>query len=160
MRKILVGLLVIVLLGVGYYVWQTKLSSTTVTLYFASKDGMFLQAESRKLTGDKIQEAVEALIKGPEKSYLSPTIPKEVTVLSTKVTNDLCTVNFNEKLITNHWGGSSGELLTVYSIVDTLTQFPGIKKVQILVEGRKVETLAGHLMLEESLEPDMSMIKK
>lgn len=160
MKKALTVFLIIIIAGAGYYLWQTRLATKSIKLYFATKDGMALQAESWPLTGDKIRAALEGLIAGPKDSNHLPTIPKQVTLLSYRVQNDLCTVNFNQNMITNHWGGSSGELLTVYSIVDTLTQFPEIKQVQILIEGRKVETLTGHLMLNESIGPDLSLIKK
>lgn len=160
MKKALTVFLIIIVAAAGYYLWQTKLAPGSVKLYFATKDGMALQAENWKISGDKLRGAVEGLIAGPKDASHLPTIPKEVTLLSYKVQDDICTINFNQKMVTNHWGGSSGELLTVYSIVDTLTQFPGIKRVQILIEGRKVDTLTGHLMLSESIRPDLTLIKK
>ena len=57
-------------------------------------------------------------------------------------------------------GGSTGEILTIYSIVDTLTlNFPEIKDVQILVEGRKKDTIAGHIDITTPLAPDKQIIK-
>ncbi|HEY8497940.1 MAG TPA: GerMN domain-containing protein, partial [Limnochordales bacterium] len=61
-------------------------------------------------------------------------------------------------IIERHWGGTTGELLTVYGIVNTLTQLPGIRQVQIVVEGRPVETLAGHVDLTQPLEADPSLV--
>jgi hypothetical protein len=47
-------------------------------------------------------------------------------------------------------------MLTVYSIVNTaVANLDGIERVQILVEGKEVETLAGHLDLSKPLLPDM-----
>ncbi|HPW21762.1 MAG TPA: GerMN domain-containing protein, partial [Vicinamibacterales bacterium] len=49
-------------------------------------------------------------------------------------------------------GGSQHELLTVYAIVDTLTaNLPAITSVQILVDGREVDSLAGHVDLRRPL---------
>ena len=47
----------------------------------------------------------------------------------------------------------------VNAIVATLTEVPGVKKVQILVEGQKITTLNGHLDLEEPLERNDSFLK-
>jgi spore germination protein GerM len=70
-------------------------------------------------------------------------------------------VNFNSALTKNHPGGSSAELMTVYSIVNTLTlNFPQIKRVQILIDGKPIETIAGHLSLREPLSPKPDLIKR
>lgn len=160
MIKRLINLVIIVLVLVGGIVlWQSLGNRGAVKLYFATKDGMNLSVEHRKVTGDKMRTAIEELIAGPKDSGLSPTIPDEVEVLSIRVSDGICTVNFNEKLAKNHWGGSSGEMLTVYSIVNTLAQFPGVEQVQILIEGQKVETLSGHLVLDESLAPDEELVR-
>ncbi|MCK4259317.1 MAG: GerMN domain-containing protein [Halanaerobiales bacterium] len=158
--KKFISLVLVVIIAVGiYYVWWTFLAGGNVKLYFAVEDGAGLRAESRKVMGDLKEGALEELIKGPANSKLSTTIPNEVRVLNIKVTDELCVVNFNEKLVTNHWGGSTGEILTVYSIVNTLCQFRDIERVQILVEGKKIETLAGHLILNESLEFNERVLK-
>lgn len=160
MMRRLFSLLAVILIGIGgYFIWTTYFSGESVQLYFATKDGMNLVVEERAVRGDRVTAAVEELIRGPRSEELSSTIPNGAALLSIKVEKGLCTVNFNENLVKNHWGGSTGELLTVYSIVNTLCQFPGIERVQLLIEGQKVETLAGHLMLDESLKPDLELVK-
>ena len=49
--------------------------------------------------------------------------------------------------------------MTIYSIVNSLTKLDGIHKVQLLVEGQKIETLAGHFDTSEPLEPDNNLVK-
>ena len=52
------------------------------------------------------------------------------------------------ELVQNHPGGSSAEELTVFSLSNTLiANFPAIKTVKILVEGREIQSIAGHLDL-------------
>ena len=49
-------------------------------------------------------------------------------------------------------GGSLDEILTVYTIVKALTEnLPAVNRVQILVDGREVDTLAGHVDLRRPL---------
>jgi len=62
----------------------------------------------------------------------------------------LCTVDLSKDFVDNHSGGSAGELMTLGSIVNTLTEFPEIDRVQILVEGQAGETL-GNMLLDEPL---------
>src|SRR5205085_914653 len=55
--------------------------------------------------------------------------------------------------------GSHDELLSVYSIVNSLTvNFPAIKRVQILVDDRPADTLAGHVDLSRPLPADMTLL--
>jgi spore germination protein GerM len=91
---------------------------------------------------------VEALIEGPE-SALTPTIPEGTRLLSVKIKGTTAYVNFSGALADNHPGGSSGELQTIYSIVNTVAlNFPEIEAVQILVDGGKRDTLAGHIRID------------
>lgn len=61
-------------------------------------------------------------------------------------------VDISAPLVANHPGGSLNEALTVYAIVNALTvNLPDITAVQILIEGREVDTLAGHIDLRNPL---------
>ena len=72
----------------------------------------------------------------------------------------MATVDFSKELKTKHWGGSTGESMTIMSIVNSLTELPGIEKVQILIEGQKEDTLAGHWDLSSPISRDESIIGK
>lgn len=57
-------------------------------------------------------------------------------------------VDLSREVMTAHSGGTLDELLTIYTIVNALTtNLPAITAVQILVDGKEVETLAGHVDL-------------
>jgi spore germination protein GerM len=69
-------------------------------------------------------------------------------------------VDFSRELATGHSGGSTDELLTVYTIVDVLTEnLPAIKSVQLLVDGKPIETLAGHVDLRSPLDKNLAWIQ-
>jgi len=72
----------------------------------------------------------------------------------------LAVVNFSKEIVTAHWGGSMGEIMTVYSVVNTLALFPDIEQVKFLVEGEEVETLTGHLDMSGPLEPDWGLVEE
>jgi spore germination protein GerM len=56
-------------------------------------------------------------------------------------------------------GGSDTETARVYGLIDTLAwNFPDVKSVQILVDGREVDTLMGHLDLSRPLPPEPGMM--
>jgi sporulation and spore germination protein len=59
----------------------------------------------------------------------------------------------------NHPGGTTHETLTVYSLVTALTaNLPAVTGVQILVDGKEVDTLAGHVDLRRPIEQDLKWI--
>ena len=61
-------------------------------------------------------------------------------------------VDLSRELAAAHPGGSMNELLTVYTIVNALTvNLPAVTSVQLLVDGKEVETLAGHVDLRRPL---------
>ena len=138
--------------------------TTKVILYFSDPTGQKLVAEERvipKVEGIA-RAAMEELIKGPAPgSKLLPTIPKGTVLKDINIRPDgLARVDFSKELITNHSGGSLGESLTVYSIVNTLTQFPTVKQVQILVEGKVVDTIAGHIDVSSAMTRNEAIIQK
>jgi hypothetical protein len=58
-------------------------------------------------------------------------------------------------------GGSLNEALAVYAIVNAVTvNLPDIRAVQILVDGRQVDTLAGHLDLRYPLGKALDWVRK
>ena len=118
-----------------------------VNLYFSDSQAMYLIPEKRKISQipSIVRQAVNELIKGPENSDFYRTIPEGTQVNEVYIADDIVYIDLSEEIFKNHPGGSSGELMTVYSIVNTLTEIPPIKGVQILVEGNEMESLVGHI---------------
>ncbi len=57
--------------------------------------------------------------------------------------------------------GTLDEALAVYAIVNALTtNLPDVTAVQILVDGKEVDTLAGHVDLREPLRRSSAWIRK
>lgn len=132
-----------------------------VTLYFDAGDA-YLGKVVREvpLNGKSVAERiVEELIAGPTEPGFHKTIPDGTKLLSLKVEDGIAYVNFSKEIQTNHWGGSAGENITAYSIVNSLTELPEIKKVQFLLEGEKVESIWGHGYTLEPLARDTGMVK-
>lgn len=122
-----------------------------IQLYFSDSNGMYMIPVTYSVpkTTGVARAALEQLIKGPNEPGLNRTIPKGVKLLGIELEKGIAKVNFSRELSTNHWGGSSGESATISSIVYTLTALQGIDKVQILIEGKTGETIAGHVILDQ-----------
>lgn len=134
--------------------------ASRVTVYFTNEDATGLVAERRVISpsDDPVERTLDELLKGPEGRFLSRTIPPGVQVLGTRLDGTTLYVDFSKELRTNHWGGSTGEIMTVYSIVNSLTAIPGVEAVVILLEGELQESLVGHLILDEPFGRDPSLI--
>jgi len=132
-----------------------------VNLYFSDSQAMYLVPEKRKIpqTPSLARQAVIELIKGPENPNLYPTIPKETKINEVYIADDIVYIDLSEEIFKNHPGGSSAELMTVYSIVNTLTEITPIRGVQILVEGNEKKSLVGHIDISMPLLRDEDWIK-
>lgn len=121
-------------------------------LYFADSNGEKLIAEERVVSvseAETIAEVVlQELLKGPENSASVATIPAGTKVHSVEVKNGICYADFSGEFTERHVGGSSTEILTVYSVVNTLTAIEGIDQVQFLIDG-KIKDVFGNMLFSE-----------
>jgi spore germination protein GerM len=136
----------------------------TVKLFFLAPDQPALLIEDREVgysadLGQQLRTVVEELVKGPQKGLVG-TLPAETRVIDAFVTAaGVAYVDLSKEAAQKHPGGSRGELLSVYSVVNSLAaNFPAVKRVQILVEDRQVPTLAGHVDLTRPLPADMTFL--
>ena len=136
-----------------------------VHLYFSDRTNEHLVAEKRGLirTNNPTTDAVaivEALIAGPQKD-LVPTLPPQTRLRALFLTEDhTAVVDFTGAIREHHPGGSRTELLTVYSVVNSLVlNIPEIAAVKVLVDGREAETLAGHIDLRTAFKADMLLVR-
>ncbi len=72
--------------------------------------------------------------------------------------NDLVRINFSRHLVDHHPGGSLSELLTVYSLMNSLSEsFPYLRQMQILVDGEIRQTLKGHVRIDLPVYVDFTL---
>ena len=103
-------------------------------------------------------QALKALFTGPPSgSELTPVFNPETKILDFKLENGLAVVNLNREA-TRLNVGAQGEYLAVVSIVNTLTKLPDVYRVKILIEGKEVESLAGHVDLTGVFEYDSRVV--
>ena len=137
------------------------LETIPVKVYFGAKDAEHVEAELHNVKKDAelMKRTMELLIAGPRSANLWPVLPAATQVKSVIVKDQTAYVDFSEALVKQRWGGSSREILAVAAIVNTLTEFPEVERVQILLEGGKMTTLFGHMDLSEPLSRSPAMIR-
>lgn len=138
----------------------------TVVLFFLSEDDTLLHPEEREIPADssvvrQAKQTIVELIKGSQKGYISP-FPPEAQLRELFVTNEgVAYVDFNKEIVEKHLSGSSAEISTIFSVVNSLAyNFDSIKKVFILIDGRERETLGGHISLSRPFLPLYDLIAR
>ncbi len=145
---------------------SVQTSRTDVYLYFSGKRGDYLVAEKRIMDMPKDPEqfgrtVIAALAKGPMAAGLVRTVPSGTACRAFYITGDKTAyVDLPSSIRDGYPGGSLCELLTVYSIVNSLVlNMDEVERVKILIDGREAETLAGHVDLRFPLAADMRMVR-
>ena len=136
--------------------------SVKLTLYFPNADASGLIATDRTVVV-KNQETIKTMFKELEipPTGLEKPLPKGTALLSATVSADgVATLDLNADFQKNFGGGSAGEQMTMYSIVNTLTTLENVKSVQFLLNGKKEDGLLGNLETSRPLKRNESLIVK
>ena len=144
---------------------KDQMEKISFVVYRPDKDGEWLHAEKHELEikkdSDKLKAALDTLVeKKPAGDKLVNIFPEKTKVLSVKTVGGTAEVNLSKDILQGNSGGSLSEMMLVTSIVNTATEFPGISKVQILVDGKKIESIGGHMDVLDPLQRNESLIKK
>jgi spore germination protein GerM len=137
----------------------------TATLYYISEDGMSLTPVKREIPHADVvvgqaRHIVEAQVAAAP-APLASAIPSGTTLRAIYLSErgDLF-VDLSPEVTANHTGGALDELFTVYALVNALTvNLPAIQRVQILIDGKETDTLAGHVDLRNPLSRNMNWVK-
>ena len=134
-------------------------------LYYLSADGTRLSAVERDVPfGEgpvqQAREIVSAQI-APVADPLVSAVPAGTTLRALFISDrGTAYVDLGAAASSAHEGGALNELLTVYTIVNALTSnLPAVNAVQILVDGKEVDTLAGHVDLRRPLAKDLGWVQ-
>jgi spore germination protein GerM len=137
----------------------------TATLYYADAGGSALVPVQREVP---LAEGAVAQGRQILAAQLEPAPEPHVSVIPTGTTlrafyvteRGDAFVDLSREVSANHPGGSFTELLTVYALVNAVTaNLPAIQRVQILIDGKEADTLAGHVDLRRPLQRDESLVR-
>jgi len=136
------------------------------TLFYGSLDGQALIPLRREVPladgvvaqGAQILRAQLAEAPAP----LVSVIPKGTSLRAFYVTDrGDAFVDLSREVSAAHPGGSLMELMTVYAVVNAVTaNLPKVQRVQILVDGKSVDTIAGHVDVRRPLARDVSLVRE
>ncbi|AKF93048.1 GerMN domain-containing protein [Brevibacillus laterosporus] len=124
----------------------------TLTLYYADNDLTKLIEEKQQITApasdkDKYAKAMELLGKPSKPEHNA--LWKDFGYHSITFENGTLTIDAKG---TNQYNmGSSGEAFAIDALKQTMFQFPEVMKIVVLVDGKKTESLMGHVSIDEPL---------
>ena len=134
-------------------------------LFYVAEDGTHLTGVEREIaygegTVAQANEIVAAQL-APVTEPLVSAVPAGTTLRALFIgERGDAYVDFSRDMIAAHPGGSTTELLTVYTIVNALTEnLPAVHAVQLLVDGKEVDSIAGHVDLRRPLEKNLTWIQ-
>jgi len=141
------------------------LQMRTVEIYFPSALENGLVGERREIfdtatPGDQIKQIVADLISGPTGADALRVLPPGTLLRQAYILdNGVAFLDFSSELTEGMGGGSMSEILAVYAIIDSVVlNIAEITRVGILVNGRPLKTLNGHLDLQRALPADHKLI--
>jgi spore germination protein GerM len=138
----------------------------TATLFYAAPDGQGLVPLRREVplaegvVAQGRQILVTQLAAAPEGQR--SVIPTGTQLRAFYVTDrGDAFVDLSGAVTSAHPGGSMNELLTVYAIVNAVTaNLPAVQRVQLLVDGKEVDTIAGHVDIRRPLARDTGLVRE
>lgn len=135
-------------------------ATAPATVYFGDRDGRTLVSERRDVPQGgtlevRVKSVVAAMADEPETPGAVRVLPGDARLLRVFQDTDSATLylDFSPELVTRHPGGSAAEWATLAALARTMrANFPDIARVQLLVDGQAVETLAGHFDTSQPLD--------
>ena len=134
-------------------------------LFYVAEDGLRLTSVERDVAyGEGADEQAREIVAAQIAQVAEPlvsAIPPGTTLRAVFITKSgEAYVDLSREAHVAHPGGTVDELLTVYTIVNALTvNLPAVTAVQVLVDGKEVDTLSGHVDLRRPLVKNLTWVQ-
>lgn len=131
-----------------------------VTLYYMADNGVLLDSEEvlvRYVSKINLETAIlNSLIAGPISKNLYPVLSEKLKINSVSVKENICYVDVNEEFLNPV--NKVDYKLTVYSVVNSITQNTGAEKVQFLINGEIYTEPVGEFKIDGLFEPNGDIV--
>jgi spore germination protein GerM len=133
-------------------------------LFYIADDGEHLVGVERDVPySNQTAEQARAILQAQLAEVQQPqtsAIPAGTQLRAVYITPDgEAYIDLSRDLAVAHPGGLTNERLTIYTLVHALTiNLPAVTAVQLLVDGKEVDTLAGHVDLRRPLTKHLQLV--
>lgn len=132
----------------------------TVKVYYADSDVQYLVGEERIISGTyKYLVTFMELLKSPLEPGHIALVPETTKVNKISFDNGNITLDLSPEFVNDRFKSDAVDILLVYSIVNTLTEFPEINTVDFYISGERLNTI-GQLDISSPLYRDESWIRE
>jgi spore germination protein GerM len=139
---------------------DTQDGEITINVYYADENGEYLIGEARIISGtNKYIDAIAEMMKEPVDSSLVKLIPETTKINGVIFKDGVVKVDLSKNFVDDRFVSESMDILLVYSIVNTLTEFPDVNSVEFFIDGVKLDVL-GMLDIQEPLFRRSDLIKE
>jgi len=139
---------------------DTTQDDLDINVYYADSQVAHLVGESRRLSpgGSKYIEALNELMKLPVNSSLIRLIPDTTVINSVELENGTVKADLSANFVEDRLTSDTEDILLVYSVVNTLTEFSDVDAVSFYIDGKKLNVL-GMLDLQNPCYRRSDLIK-
>ena len=114
----------------------------SIDIYYADPQVEYLVSENRLVKLDnKFVNAVLELLKSPENKDLISLVPPSTVINKIVVRDNIADVDLSANFIDERFDSETVDILLVYSIVNTMTEFPEVDAVVFYINGKRLENL-------------------
>ncbi len=117
--------------------------------------------EAKKGASTLASAMVKELIAGPKAKGLKAVIAQGTTLRApVTIEGRVATVDFTKEFVENHPGGKTIAELTVYSIVNTLTELKDVERVKIIINGKATKNFKDNVTLNNDFPRNDAVVNK
>lgn len=144
---------------------KTSYIPASISLFFANKSGKgLIECNERKLYDGSItmeQLILLRLIEGPDETEQSQgmkaVIPGDTVLNNVTTKEGVCYVDFSKEFL-NAVDGVNAEV-SLYSVVNSLVELSNINKVQIMIDGKIVDSYLDSIELDNIYERNLNLVE-
>jgi hypothetical protein len=119
-------------------------STLKLKCYFASlgQEKKFVYEERTISAGSAkiaVENAVKELLKGPIKTFHYPVVPPGTELISVEIYENIAKIDFSQEFLEKSLESGILDEYVIYTLVNTVTQVPGIEGVIFLIEGKRIK---------------------
>ena len=132
----------------------------TIKVYYADSIVQYLVGEERIISGThKYLSAFMEILKPPLEPGHMTLVPATTKVNKISFDNGNVALDLSPEFVNDRFESDAVDILLVYSIVNTFTEFPEVNTVSFYINGKRLNTL-GQLDISNPLYRDESWIKE
>jgi len=139
---------------------ENQTGNITINVYYSDDMGQYLIGEARTVSSEnKYTDALYELMKLPVDGNLHRLIPETTKINSVSIEDGLAKVDLSKEFVEDRFQSDTVDIMLIYTIVNTLTEFPEINSVSLYIDGEKLDIL-GELAVDEPIFRRSDLIKQ